>query len=450
MKKPLIFILAFAAHFALAQTLPKPVQLPNGWNLTPAGESMPLGDLPLNMVVSPSSKYLAVTNNGQGVQTIELIDLQTKKKVDSVVIARSWYGLTFSPDEKYLYASGGHNNNILLYELQKEKLVLKDSISLGAPWPNRIGPAGIEIDSKRQRLYVVTREDKALYVVDLKTKNTIARYGIDAEGYTCKLSRDNRDLFVSCWGCDKVLTFDLEKNTWKNPITVGDNPNELMLTPDGKYLYVCNANDNSVSVIDVKARKVIETLDAALFPESPSGSTTNSLAYDEKNRRLYIANADNNCLAVFDVTKPGSSTAMGYIPTGWYPTCVRLINNQLWVSNGKGFQSKANPFGPAPTRKREDVIHHGGITKQGSDVQYIGSMLTGTMSIINIPNPKELKTYTTQVYRNSPYSKYRGDTLRAQAPFKVGKESPVKHVFYIIKENRTYDQVLGDVKGGNG
>ena len=450
MKKLLLLTLLVASINVFSQTLPKPVQLPNGWKLTPAGESIPLGDLPLNMVVSPSSKYIAVTNNGQGTQTIELIDIVAKKKVDSVVIAKSWYGLAFSPDEKYLYASGGHDNAILKYELQKTKLVLKDSISLGQPWPNRIGPAGIEIDSKRDRLYVVTREDKALYVVDLKTKKILNKYGIDSELYTCKLSKDNRDLYVSCWGCDKVLTFDLEKNTWKNPIPVGDNPNEMMLTPDGKYLYVCNANDNSVSVIDVRNRKVIETLDAALFPDSPSGSTTNSLAYDAKGKRLYIANADNNCLAVFDVSKPGSSTAMGYIPTGWYPTCVRLIDNNLWVSNGKGFQSKANPFGPSPVRKREEVIRHGGITKKGSEVQYIGSLLTGTMSVINIPDAKELKTYTTEVYRNSPYSKFRADTMRAQAPFKLGKESPVKHVFYIIKENRTYDQVLADAKGGNG
>jgi YVTN family beta-propeller protein len=450
MKNILTLILALSTLSAFSQVRPKPVQLPNGWRLTPAGESMPLGDLPLNMVVSPSSKYLAVTNNGQGTQSIELIDVQAKKKVDSVVIARSWYGLAFSPDEKYLYAAGGHDNIIVQYELQKTKLVLKDSIRLGAAWPNRIGPAGIEIDSKRQRLYVVTREDHALYVIDLKTKKNLGTYGIDAEGYACKLSRDNRELYISCWGCDKVLTFDLEKNTWKNPIHVGDNPNELTLTPDGKYLFVCNANDNSVSVIDVKSRKVIETLDAALFPDSPSGSTTNSLTYDEKNKRLYIANADNNCLAVFDVSRLGSSVPLGYIPTGWYPTCVRLINGKLWVSNGKGFQSKANPFGPSPLRKREDVIHHGGITKKGSDVQYIGSLLTGMMSIINVPGPKELKTYTTEVYRNSPYSKFRGDTLRAPAPFALGKESPVKHVFYIIKENRTYDQVLADVKGGNG
>jgi hypothetical protein len=203
-------------------------------------------------------------------------------------------------------------------------------------------------------------------------------------------------------------------------------------------------------VVDLKSKKVIETLDAALFPDSPSGSTTNSLAYDSKTKRLYIANADNNCLAVFDFSKPGRSSALGFIPTGWYPTCVRLINNKLWVSNGKGFESKANPFGPSPTRKSDEVIHHGGVTRKGSEVQYIGGLFKGTMSIIDLPSTKQLATYTKLVYENSPYTKYRKDSISSVAPFKVGKGSPIRYVFYVIKENRTYDQVLADVKGGNG
>lgn len=425
------------------------VQLPNGWKLSPAGVSMPLGDLPLNLEVSPSQKYMAVTNNGQGVQTIELIDLKMRKKIDSVVIKRSWYGLAFSSDEKSLYVSGGHNNNILRYSLLNNKLKLADSITLGKPWPERIGPAGITLDEKRQKMYVVTREDKQLYIVNLKTSVVEQKFGIDGEGYACKMSKDKRELFISCWGCDKLLTFDLERNTWKSAINVGDNPNEIMLTPDGKFLYVCNANDNTVSIIDLKQRRVVENLDAALFPNSPSGSTTNSLAYDASKKILYIANADNNCVAVFDVSTPGQSKPMGFIPTGWYPTCVRLINKQLWVANGKGYHSKANPFGPSPLRKKEEVIHHGGIEKKGSDVQYIGSLLKGNMSIIDVPSAKQLEEYSKMVYQNSPYTDYQ-KRLPMKAPIPLGKNSPVKYVFYVIKENRTYDQVLADLKQGNG
>ncbi|GHN02726.1 hypothetical protein WSM22_42150 [Cytophagales bacterium WSM2-2] len=402
------------------------------------------------MEVSPSTKFIAVTNNGQGTQTVDLIDVQKQKKVDSIIIKRSWYGLQFSADEKFLYASGGHNNQVLKFEVKDSKLKLIDSIPLGKPWPQRIGPAGIAIDDRKQRLFVVTREDRKLYCLDLKTKQILFQFGIDAEGYACKISRDHKELYISCWGCDKVLIFDLEKNTWKSPIPVGDNPNEIQLTPDGKYLFVCNANDNTVSVIDVKNKKVIETLDAALFPNSTSGSTTNSLAYDPSEKRLYVANADNNCLAVFDVSKPGSSFSLGFIPTGWYPTCVRLVNKKLWISNGKGFTSKANPYGPSPVRKREEVDHHWGMQKM--EVQYIASLLKGSMSIIGIPTLKELKDYTSLVYNNSPFTKYMREEFgkAAKAPIKTGKESPVKYVFYVIKENRTYDQVLADVPGGNG
>jgi YVTN family beta-propeller protein len=442
----LLFLVTIGRTFS---QVPAPVTLPNGWKLTPVGESMPLGDLPLNLEVSPSKKLVAVTNNGQGTQTIELIDVATRVKTDSLEIKRSWYGLAFSADERRLYVSGGHNNNILIYTITNKKLTLTDSIQLGKPWPERIGPAGIALDDKRNKLYVVTREDKSLYVVDLQSKKVKVLFGMEAEGYACKLSKDKKELFVSCWGCDKILVFDVEKNVWKNSINVGDNPNELLLMPDGKNLLVCNANDNTVSVIDVKQKTVIETLDAALFPNSPSGSTSNSLAYDEKSKMLFIANADNNCLSVFDFSKPGQSVPLGFIPTGWYPTCVRILNNKLWVSNGKGFESKANPFGPSPLRTREEVIHHGGITRKGSDVQYIGSLLTGTMSFINIPDKKALSAYSKMVYDNSPYTDYVKQSA-VPAPIPLGKDSPVKYVFYIIKENRTYDQVLADMTQGNG
>lgn len=449
----LIFIV-LVIHLG-AQSIPEPVQLVNGWKLSPVGKSFPLGDLPLNLAVSKSSKYMAVTNNGQGIQSIQLIDLKTEKIIDSVSIGKSWYGLKFSADEKYLYASGGHDNWIIQYEIKNNKLVLADRIVLGKPWPTKIGPAGIEIDEQHQKMYVVTRENSSLYIIDLKTKQIEKQLGLDAEGYDCKINNSTKELYVSCWGCDKVLILDMEKNVWKAPISVGDNPNEMILSPDEKLLYVCNSNDNSVSIIDLKSKHVIETLDAALFPNSPSGSTTNSVALDFKNKRLYIANANNNCIAVFDVTNPGKSMSKGFIPVGWYPTSVRLINGKLWVANGKGFTPKANPFGPSPLRKREEVIHHGGITKQGSEVQYIGSLFTGTMSVIPVPSQTLLDQYSKAVYRNTPYSISKTEIADTKAPgypipVKLGQASPIKYVFYIIKENRTYDQVLADVKGGNG
>ena len=120
----------------------------------------------------------------------------------------------------------------------------------------------------------------------------------------------------------------------------------MCLTKNNHFLFVANANDNSVSVIDLQKRKVIETLNAALYPDAPTGSTTNALALSENEKTLYVANADNNCLAVFDVSIAGSSKSKGFIPVGWYPTAVKVIGKKVFVANGKGFTSMANPYGP--------------------------------------------------------------------------------------------------------
>ena len=455
MNKFLFALSLFFVSIVQAQTLPPQLQLPNGWKISPVGRSFQLGDLPLNIAVSKTSKYAAVTNNGQSTQSIQLIDVKSEKVLDQVEIEKSWYGITFTSDEKNIYVSGGHDNRILKYEIVDQKLKRVDSFQLDRPWPVKVGPAGLALDEASNTMYVVTREDKMLYVVDLLSKKVIQTYGLDAEAYDCKISSKTKELFISCWGCDKILVFDIQNKIWKQPIGVGDNPNEMLLTNDSKLLYVCNANDNSVSVIDLASKSVIETLDAALYPRSPSGSTTNSIALDAEGKKLYIANADNNCLAVFDVTVPGNSKPKGFIPVGWYPTSVRFIKGKIWVANGKGMTSKANPFGPSPIRNKEDVIHHGFEVKDGSQVEYIGGLFKGTMSIIEVPKQELLDQYTRRVYENSPYSPQKTENAGiANAgnpiPMKVGDKSPIKYVFYVIKENRTYDQILGDVAKGNG
>src|SRR6185369_12373531 len=178
------------------------------------------------------------------------------------------------------------------------------------------------------------------------------------------------------------------------------NPNDICITKNNKYLFVANANDNSVSVISVKDRKVIETLTSSLYPDAPPGSTTNGLALSADDKTLYIANADNNCLAVFDVSNAGSSTSKGFIPVGWYPTCVRVIGTKIYVSNGKGYTSMANPaFDPFHTRSTMDY------QRGDNDKYYIGGLFKGTLSIINTPAEKQLNIYSQQVYKNTPYNK---------------------------------------------
>lgn len=462
--KYISFFLLFLLFYAVAtaqkisspqdQLTKKRVTLPNGWQLSPAGRSLPLGDLPLNIAVSRSQKLIAVTNNGQSVQSIHLINPKTEKVLDNVVIKKSWYGLKFSNDEKFLFASGGNDNRILKYAILNNKLVLKDSITLGKEWPEKISPAGIELDDAARRMYVVTKENNSLYIIDLKTNTVISRLPLAAEAYSCLLSPDKKELYISLWGGDKILVFDVAQQKITTEIPVGDNPNELQLTKNGQHLFVANANDNSVSVIDIKSRKVMEVLNAALYPDALTGSASNGVALSSDEKTLYIANADNNCLAVFDVTKPGASRSKGFIPTGWYPTNVKVIGKKIFVSNGKGFTSYANPNGPDPSSVQQNVAYQKGDMATLKKNEYIGGLMKGTMSILEEPDVAALANYSKAVYRNTPYTKEKELNAAGEKgnpiPVKVGNPSPIKYVFYIIKENRTYDQVLGDVKEGNG
>jgi YVTN family beta-propeller protein len=409
----------------------------------------------LNIAVSADQKWMAVTNNGQSVHSIQLIDPIKEQVLDQVIVPKAWYGLAFNSDASRLYASGGNDNRIWVYAIGTDKKMrLTDSLVLGDKWPKKISPSGLELDEQSGRLYVVTKEDKALYGFDLKTKEQFFRLQLPGEAYACKLDPSKKQLFVSCWGCDQVLVIDVAQQKIVRSIPVGDNPNEILFNRSGRLLFVANANDNSISVIDVEKEMVIEVLNTALYPDAPIGSAPNGLALSKDERTLYVANADNNSLAVFDISKPGKTTSRGFIPVGWYPTHVKRVGKKLFVSNGKGFTSMANPYGPNPLRKREEVIYQKGDTTRAVDVQYIAGLFKGTMSVIDEPNAQELKAYTAQVYQNVPYTKERELTAIGESgnpiPMKVGDPSPIKHVFYIIKENRTYDQVLSDLPGGNG
>ncbi|MGC4100164.1 bifunctional YncE family protein/alkaline phosphatase family protein [Ferruginibacter sp.] len=445
-------IFAFSSLFifiAAVTHAQKELTLPNGWSLSPAGRSLPLGDLPLNMAVSSSKKLMAVTNNGQGKQTLQLINTKTEQVLDNIEIKKSWLGLKFSSDEKYLFAGGGNDNWILQYAVEDGKLLLKDSITLGKKWPNKISPAGIDIDDAKHLLYVVTKDNNSLYIINLTDKSIVQQVPLDAEAYTCLLSPDKKQLYISIWGDKKISIFNTVERKITASINTGEHPNELCLNKKGSYLFVANALDNAVSIIDTKQQKVIETLTASLYPDAPQGSTTNGLALSSDEKTLFIANADNNCLAVFDVAKPGTSTSKGFIPVGWYPTCVKVIGKKIFVTNGKGFSSFANPRGPQPVKRK--VTYQGG---DASDNQYIGGLMKGTMSIIDMPSEKELSVYSQQVYKNTPYTKEKETMSKGEdgnpIPQRIGDKSPIKYVFYVIKENRTYDQVLGDVKEGNG
>jgi len=460
MRKHFLLFLLLCGHLVLPaqkpgkSTRPAEVLLPNGWSLSPAGASLPLGDLPLNMAVSANQKYMVVTNNGQSDHSLQLIDLRKGRLLQSIEIPIGWLGLAFAGDNKTLYVSGGNSNAILRYQIEKQQLILKDTLTLGKPWPVRISPTGLCLDDQRHLLYVVTKENHSLYVVDTRSKAIVHRDSLGKEAYTCALSPDGKELYITHWGANELIVWDTETRRTKARIPVGDNPNELILSKNGRYAFVACADDNSVQIVDLPQRKVVETLIATLFPDAPTGSTTNSVALSPDEKTLYAANADNNCLAVFDVSTPGRSRSLGFIPTGWYPSCVRTVGKKILVANGKGFSSFPNPKGPNPLSRQEEVAYQEGETKPLNKVEYIGGLMKGTLSLIPVPNERQLAAYTRQTYQNTPYTKEREQRAEGEAgnpiPQRVGDPSPIKYVFYIVKENRTYDQVLGDLPGGNG
>ena len=177
MKQIFLFLVVISTIVAQSQTLEQlnnqRITLPNGWSLTPVGKTLPLGDLPLNIAVSKSGKYMAVTNNGQSTQTIQLFDTKKEIQLDSIVIAKSWYGLKFSADEQKLYASGGNDNWILQYNIINSKLKIADTFRLDTAKRKLVSPSGIEVDDAKQIMYVVTKENNSLYIIDLKTKAII-------------------------------------------------------------------------------------------------------------------------------------------------------------------------------------------------------------------------------------------------------------------------------------
>ncbi len=466
-----IFVIPQAAAPARQQPGQKPGKtaqgtlLPNGWTLTPAGTQLGVSDLPMNMELSRDGRWLLVTTNGNGDQTVEIIDLTTQKSVQTITVKKSWLGLAFAPDGKRFFVSGGDDNEVLIFDFVSGKATEAGKLNLGSDSyhamdekqrtaARRAGrgeyafPSGIAASPNGKWLYVAENLSNKVAVIDLATKKVVTKIDVGEYPYDCTITADGKRVYVSNWGSRNVGVIDTATNKVIGTIATGDHPNDLELTRNGKLLYVANANSNTVSVIDTAAMKEIEAISTALHPKSPAGSTPNAVALSPDEKTLYIANADNNNVAIADVSQRGASKIKGFVPTGWYPTSVRASRDgkRIFVANGKGTVSAANPKGPQPIAGR---------SRADGPVEYIGSLLKGSVALIDVPGAAQLAAYTKSTYANSPYTDELLQAARAPKtataiPVRVGDKSPIKHVIYVIKENRTYDQVLGDMKEGNG
>lgn len=427
--------------------------LPNGWKVAPAGEQIPLTDLPLNIAPLADGRHALVATSGFNAHELSLIDLQTRQIVQKESVRQSWFGLTATPDQQTWWWSGGGGGALHKFKLENGKLVrldkgdpTADSAKFGSG--KRPFSSGTALDTKRNVLYSLDINYGKLTATDLSGKKPPKTVELGGRPYDIAIAPNGSRLYVSEWSTGMVLAINPEDLLVTAKISVGVHPNQFAVSPTDDRIFVACASTNNVAVIDTHRGVVTESIFTALFPKAPEGSTPDAVAISPDGKSLYVANADNNCVAAVDISVPSQSQVRGFIPTGWYPTAVAVTpdGKSLLIGVGKGNQTHPNPLfkDPDEIKKREG---------RQLPFPYIGTTLSGSLSIVPMPSAAELAAYTETVYRNCPYS----DKLLASVPHgektaiptKVGDPSPIKYVLYIIKENRTFDQVFGDMGRGN-
>ena len=448
------------------------VLLPNQWSLRPVGKQVPVGDFPVNVALHPGGVFAAVLHSGYGQHEVRILDVKTGRAVSQVAIEESFYGLAWSADGKNLFVSGGGAEVIHAFAFQEGYLAAHRELRL-RPAAEQGVPGGLAVSGDGRALYVTESWGQRVEKIAVADGRVLwTRALAAAEGaattqpederlkaasdpaapfpYTCVPDEKHGRVYVSLWARSTVLVLDAQTGAELARWPVGAHPCEMLLAADGR-LFVAEANLNSVSAVDTATGRVTEMLTASLFPNSPPGSMPNSLALSPDGELLFVANANNNNVAVFDVGTAGKAQSLGFIPVGWFPTSVRVTRDgkTLVVANGKGITSAANPRGPFPG------------TPVPRDLQeYIGSLMQGTVSLIPLPAEKkraeQLGAWTKTAYTCSPLdaiASVRGVAERPAGnpiPAKIGEGSPIKNVIYIVRENRTYDQIFGDIAEGNG
>ena len=424
------------------------VLLPNQWSLRPAGTQVDLENFPVNIAVRPQGDYAAVLHSGYGPHVVSVVDIKSAKVVSSATLPKTFYGLCFTPDGQRLLVSGGENELVYRFHFTKGKLTGRDAIPLSRG-ENAVVPTGMACSLRDgESLYVACCVGHVLETISLRHPERQHSIVLPAGGNPYAVVPANRSdrLYVSLWGKSAVAVVDAKSQTIEATWPAAAHPTEMALSPNESLLYVACSDSNSVVVIDTATGRQVEVISTLLYPHGPGGSTPNSLALAPNGKTLWVANADANNLAVIDVSRRGESRSLGFVPVGWYPTSVRMTPDadRILVANGKGVISRANPRGPNPTVK-----------KPAAEVQYIAGLLRGTLSVIPLPRPSEMPALTRTAYACSPLKSDAAPTGRTPEPgnaipAKVGLPSPIRHCIYVIKENRTYDQVLGDMHAGNG
>ena len=430
---------------------------PEGWGITPAGRQVPLGNGALDVTISPNGSLALVANAGYQEQSLMVVDTASGA-VKQTIPARNnsvragptstdtapggpthfyfaggvngyYVGIAFSPDGRSAFASDGPGSGIHSYAVSGGLLAEEPEIGIqGDVWP-----AGMAVSADGSRLYVAANLADKLLVVDLTTRKVLNAIPVGHRPYAVALNRDGTLAYVTNWGSAGVTVVSTATGGVVATLATGLHPSALAMNRASGELYVANTDSDTVSVVDASGHRLLRAIDLHPDAGAPVGSSPDALAVSPDGGTLYVANAGDNDVAVVQLGPPGSTAGvdrvLGLIPTGWYPAGLALHANVLFAVNMYG-------LGVGPMRPH----------------QYIGAMMQGSLSLISVPdsNSNQLFNYTAQVKLNDRFSSLAAGARGNPVPATVGGSSPIKHVIYVMKENRTFDQVLGDLGKGNG
>lgn len=448
---------------------PGATRVPTEQLVRPAGSTVTIGGRPVDLVLSPDGQRLYAKDN-RGLVVVDLGADKVSQEVHFKDGGASMTGMALHAASRRLFATNS-GNALLEFELGADgQATLRRTLNL--PGPKGKGnafPCGIAVADDGQTAYVCLSRNNTLAVVDLAKGSATKEIDVGIAPFEVVLDAAGTRAFVSTWGGRRaqkdeptatsagtpvaidargiaitggVSVVDLVQGTTTQQIQTGLSTSDLALSPDGTRLYVANANSDTVTVLAADAGTILEQLVVRPDPHLPFGSMPNGLTLSPDGRHLYVACAGNNAIAVVDLPAAAGpdakSTIRGWIPTDWYPGALALRDGKLFIANIKGIGSRAG-------RSKDKAFNTHGHR--------------GTLQTVTLPSDAQLAEWTRQVLKDGRVPQLLAALERAAAasdqparpvPEHPGQPSVFEHVVYIIKENRTYDQVFGDLPQGNG
>jgi DNA-binding beta-propeller fold protein YncE len=422
--------------------------LNSGWRISPAGRQVPLGNFPMAQAISPDGKYLLVMNAGYTPPSIAALETASMREVSRTPLPDAFLGLTFSSNGKLVYVGGGSRASVYEFSFDAGKLTLARTFEIVAEKDRKntdfTGDVAITPDGRF--LYATGLFNNVIDVMNLQTGRVMGHFPAGRRPYRILFHPDGKSFFVSSWADASVYQYRSVDGEKLNQIRVGSHPTDMVWRakkPDEEgenipaaRIFVAAANTNNIYVLGVAADgevRITDTINAGMTPRHPLGMTPTALAMNAAHDRLYAVCSDANAVAVADISE-AHGRLLGFVPTGWYPTGIRVLaDGRLVILNGRGDRSYPDP--------------------KGAGVEYLAKMQIGSASVVEAFDSDALEKYTGTVLTNSPYRDELLDFVEtgsgSPVPSEPGGPTPIEHVIYIARENRSYDQVLGDIGKGN-